>query len=80
MTISELCRINHGRSTQQREEGNTGISCPLSPYISLQDQDKVLKLTGLRYNTEAKQSSWEMPEVYKTALAQTAPAPRPSAP
>lgn len=33
MTISGLCRINHGRSTQQREEGNTGISCPLSPYI-----------------------------------------------
>lgn len=29
------------------------------------------------YNTETKQSTWEMPEVYKTALAQ---APHPHAP
>lgn len=32
------------------------------------------------YNTETKQSSWEMPEVYKNALAQTQPPPRPAAP
>lgn len=27
------------------------------------------------YNTETKQSTWEMPEVYKSALAQAPPAP-----
>jgi len=32
------------------------------------------------YNTESKQSSWEMPEVYKNAIAQTAPTPKPSMP
>jgi len=32
------------------------------------------------YNTESKQSSWEMPEVYKTALAQSTPASKPAAP
>lgn len=32
------------------------------------------------YNTETKQSSWEMPEIYKTALAQSTPAPKPAAP
>lgn len=32
------------------------------------------------YNTETKQSSWEMPEVYKTALAQSTPASKPAAP
>lgn len=31
------------------------------------------------YNTETKTSSWEMPEAYKAALAQTS-ASRPSAP
>ena len=28
------------------------------------------------YNTESKQSSWEMPEVYKDALAQSVPTPK----
>ena len=32
------------------------------------------------YNTETKASSWEMPEVYKNALAQSQPPPRPVAP
>lgn len=32
------------------------------------------------YNTESKSSSWEMPEAYKTALAQAAPTPKPSIP
>lgn len=27
------------------------------------------------YNTETKQSTWEMPEVYKNALAQAPPVP-----
>ena len=30
-----------------------------------------------RYNTETRQSSWEMPEVYKTAIAQTGLPPKP---
>ena len=32
------------------------------------------------YNMESKQSSWEMPEVYKTALAQTATVSKTTAP
>jgi len=32
------------------------------------------------YNTESKQSSWEIPEVYKNALAQTAPTSKLSMP
>ena len=32
------------------------------------------------YNTESKQSSWEIPEVYKNAIAQSAPATKPSMP
>lgn len=31
------------------------------------------------YNTETKQSSWEMPEAYRAALAQSAPPARPPA-
>ncbi|KAL9128389.1 MAG: hypothetical protein Q9217_002913 [Psora testacea] len=32
------------------------------------------------YNKETKQSSWEMPEIYRDALAQTAPAAKPTLP
>ena len=32
------------------------------------------------YNKESRQSSWEMPEVYKDALAQSAPAAKPAMP
>ena len=32
------------------------------------------------YNTETKQSTWEIPEVYKNALAQAPAAPTPAAP
>jgi pre-mRNA-processing factor 40 len=31
----------------------------------------------IRYNAETKQSSWEMPEIYKNALAQSLPPSRP---
>ena len=32
------------------------------------------------YNTESKQSSWQMPEDYKNAMAQAAPAPKSAMP
>ena len=35
---------------------------------------------NIRYNTETKQSSWEMPSAYKEALAQNQPPPRPAPP
>lgn len=30
------------------------------------------------YNTETKQSTWDMPDVYKNALSQSQPPPRPA--
>lgn len=63
--------------------------CPLDHANSLSEQRalsnqpwKEYSAEGGRkywYNTESKQSTWEMPEVYKSALAQAQPPAAPPA-